>query len=879
MLAAQIRQSFLDYFARQGHRVAKSSPLVPHHDPSLLFTNAGMVQFKDAFTGAERLAFSRAATAQKCVRAGGKHNDLENVGRTARHHTFFEMLGNFSFGDYFKEDAVRFAYELLTKEIGLPAERLWITVFNGEGGLPRDTEAAGFWTKMGIPENRIRYEGMKDNFWQMGDTGPCGPCSEVHFDRGVVSGSFGGDDPEGDRILEIWNLVFMQFERFQTPTGKYDLKPLPKPSLDTGGGLERWAMVLGGHASNYDTDLFKPLIDAACADLGKRYTSTDSNDDVALRVIADHSRASAFLMADGVLPSNEGRGYVLRRIMRRAIRHGDQLGYKDLFFSRACDRVVSLMRDAYPELGENRGLIQQSAELEEETFRRTLTKGLKLIDEFSGWEQRGNLRVMPGKRAFDLYATYGFPVDLTQVIGRERGFSVDEDAFRTAMEEHATVSSAGGLGLEGVADIYKELKGRFGATRFLGYDLTHSRGRVLTILKQGTEVPSASLGDHAELVLDQTPFYGESGGQVGDAGLLEGEHATLRIAETRKFADVIVHLAVVERGVVRVGDELELTVEEERRQRIRHHHSATHLVHAALREVLGDHVKQAGSLVAPDRLRFDFSHFQALTAEELVRIEKLVNDWILENAEARTAVTSFDQARQEGAVALFGEKYGDSVRMLRMGPHSLELCGGTHVGRTGDIGFFKIVSEGPLAAGVRRMEAVAGKVALQYVHALESELRKAAQILKVGSFDVGERVQRLAAELKALMRQRDQDMQKAATAGAGTLVESVRMLNGVQVVVHRADDLDPKGMRELADKVRDKLKSGVVVIGSGGGEKATLLVAVTKDLCERVNAGKLVAALAEVVGGKGGGKPDLAQAGGPDKARLDEALRRVEQLI
>jgi len=876
MPAPEIRRRFLSYFEKQGHKVVKSSSLVPHNDPTLLFTNAGMVQFKDYFTGSEKPTFTRAATSQKCVRAGGKHNDLENVGRTARHHTFFEMLGNFSFGDYFKEDAIRFAYELLTKDIGLPVERLHITVFKGEDGIPRDDEAAALWKKMGIGESHIRYEGKKDNFWQMGETGPCGPCSEVHFDRGQVKGAFGGDDPEGDRILEIWNLVFMQFERFQNSQGTYELKPLPKPSIDTGGGLERWAMVLGNHASNYDSDLFRPLIAGVEEDLKKKYSSSDHIDDVAMRVIADHSRTTAFLMADGVRAGSGMRDYVLRRIMRRAIKFGDQLGYKDVFFPRAVDRVISLMCETYPELKESRSLILKQVEQEEVGFRRTLANGLKLIEDFSGWQEVEGKKVMPGQDAFKLYATEGFPLDLTQLILREKGITVDEEGFKKAMAAHADISAKTTFAPQADAEFYKTLKDKVGVTKFLGYEATTGEATIKLILQGGKEVQSAS--GQMEVVLEQSPFYGESGGQVGDTGELKAGSVTLSVVNTAKHNDVMVHAAETT-GTIKVGDKVHATVDAVRRARIRAHHSATHLLHAALKKVLGDHVKQAGSLVAPERLRFDYAHFESVTDEQLAQIEDLVNRWVIENADAETEVTSFDNARGKGAVALFGEKYGDQVRMLRLGPNSLELCGGTHVRRTGDIGFVKVTSESPLAAGVRRMEAVAGVAALHHVQQVEKELRKAATTLKTTPFEVAERVQKLTADMKSLHKLREVDQQKAATAGAAGLVDQARVVNGVKLVVHRADDLDAKALRELADKVRDKLQSGVVVLGSNAGEKAALLVAVTKDLTGRINAGKMIASMAEMVGGKGGGKPDLAQAGGPDKDKLDAALKRAETLI
>jgi alanyl-tRNA synthetase len=879
MSAHQIRKMFLDYFAGQGHRVVKSSPLVPFNDPTLLFTNAGMVQFKDVFTGDDKRPYSRAASSQKCVRAGGKHNDLENVGRTARHHTFFEMLGNFSFGDYFKEDAIRFAMELLVREIGIPVDRLWITVFKGEGNIPADDEAAALWRKVGIPENRIRREGMKDNFWQMGDTGPCGPCSEVHFDRGEVKGAFGGDDPEGDRVLEVWNLVFMQYQRFADGT----MKPLPKPSIDTGAGLERLAMVLGDFASNYDSDLFAPLIRATVEETGKPYTSSDGDDDVSLRVIADHSRATSFLVADGVMPSNEGRGYVLRRIMRRAIRHGRRLGYKDLFLGRSCNRVVDLMQDAYPELAESRSLVVKLAEQEEETFRRTLDKGLALIDDNKEWADHAGRKTLPGATVFKLYDTYGFPTDLVEVIGRERGFGVDMAGYEKEMEKQRERSRAvDGLGLEGVADVYKGLRMTHGPTRFLGHDATRAEGTVLAILEGGKSVASAGEGARVELVLDKTPFYGESGGQVGDTGSMTGGGecpCVLEVSDVKRHAEVFAHVVTVKTGTLKVGAVLDLCVDQARRDRIRAHHSATHLLHAALRKTLGDHVKQSGSLVTPDRLRFDYSHFQAMTEEEETTVEVLANTWVQENGPAMTEVTSFDDAKKAGAMALFGEKYGDEVRMVRLGDHSLELCGGTHVRRAGDVGLVKIVSDQPLAAGVRRIEAVAGPAALAHVHHVERELKRAAHVLKVGVHEVADRVEKVTAEMKALHKAREADQSKAAAAGAGQIVASAREINGVKVVVHRQDDLDPKGLRDLADKVRDKLQSGVVALGSAGGEKVALLVAVTPDLTGRLNAGKIVAAMAEVVGGRGGGKADLAQAGGPDKSKLDAALKRVEGLV
>jgi len=869
----EIRQSFLSFFERNGHKIVSSYPLVPANDPTLLFTNAGMVQFKDLFTGGEKRDYKRATTAQKCVRAGGKHNDLENVGRTARHHTFFEMLGNFSFGDYFKREAIHFGWEWVTKDLGLDPTRLYVTVFGGADGLPADEEAFAIWRdEIGVPSERIGRGNKKDNFWQMGDTGPCGPCSELHFDRGEIQGTFGGDDPEGDRRIELWNLVFMQYEM----VAGGELKPLPAPSVDTGAGLERLATVLGGHRSNYDTDLFAPLI-ARCADAAKKeYRSSDDADDVSLRVVADHSRATAFLIADGVLPSNEGRGYVLRRIMRRAIRHGDRLGFKEPFFHQACDAAVELMAPVYRELTDARALIGKLVYQEEETFRRTLERGLKVFEQAAAGRAPGDL--LDGGVVHKLYEQDGFPTDLTEVLCRERGLNIDWAGFERAKQTHAE-ASRGGLGLEGIPELFKTLRSLRGPTTFVGYHMLEAQGELLDLVRDSKLVDSASAGDSVALIVAQTPFYGESGGQVGDLGSARNDGVDVAIEDARKYNDLIVHFGKVISGELRPGAKLTLTVDRSRRDRIRANHSATHLMHWSLRKVLGDHVKQSGSLVAPDRLRFDFSHFQALTNDEIERVEQLVNGEVVGNSAVETRMARLEEARAAGAMALFGEKYGDDVRMVQMGSESIELCGGTHVHRTGDIGFFKITSEGPLAAGVRRIEAITRDGALQHAQLRERELHAMAQRLKVGVAEVPQQIEKLQARLREVEHLLDGARLKQASQQAASLVGAAREVNGIKVLATRVQGVDARALREYADKLRDQLGSGVVVLGAENNGKVNLLVAVTKDLESKVHAGNLVKQLAATVGGSGGGRPDFAQAGGSDPGRLDEALNQVYGLI
>ncbi len=876
-----LRERFLAFFEKNAHTRVKSAPLVPQGDDTLLFVNAGMVQFKDVFTGRESRDYSRATSSQKCVRAGGKHNDLENVGRTARHHTFFEMLGNFSFGDYFKEEACKLAWRFLVDELGIDDKRLTVTVFGGEDGIAADEEAERIWHEVvGVPQERISRHGKKDNFWAMGDTGPCGPCTEIHYDRGAVEGAFGGDDPEGDQVLEVWNLVFMQYERHKDGS----MTALPKPSVDTGMGLERLAMVMGGFASNYDTDLLRPLITFSEQRLGKKYTSTDGDDDVAMRVIADHARTTAMLIADGVSPSNEGRGYVLKAIMRRAILFGDMLGFSDLFLADACGVAIEMFAEAYPELGDAKQLIHKTADAEEKAFRSTLKRGLEQFSQVTSGMKKGD--VISGDDAFDLHATHGFPFVMTELMAQEKGFAVDKDGFDTANAKHAEVSSGGGLGVEGVADVYKGIAKDHGATAYLGYECGVAEGKVVALLKDlGKDLPpepvdALSAPDKGFVVLDRTPLYGESGGQIGDTGRLVGGEFYAQVTDTQKQAGLHVHAVKVQKHTVKVGDTVEAGVDTERLAHIKRNHSATHLLHKALRDVLGDHVAQKGSLVAPDRLRFDFSHFEPMTAEQVQAVEDRVNDEILHNHARGAEVMSFDAAKEKGAMALFGEKYGDEVRVVSMGD-SVELCGGVHVERTGDIGLFKITSEGPLASGVRRLEAVTGKGALRYVRERTVALGEVAKSLGVPELSAADRVEKLKAELKAKEKELQKFAQQAATASAADAVGRAQEVSGIKVLTERVEQVDPKAMREYADKLRDKLQSGVVVLGrSMGDKKVTLLVALTQDLAKKkLHAGKIVGELAAVVGGKGGGKPDFAQAGGNDPANLDKALAKAIEVI
>ena len=882
LTAAEIRELFLRFFEERTHRRVPSSPLVPQNDPTLLFTNAGMVQFKDVFTGREKRDYRRATTAQKCVRAGGKHNDLENVGFTARHHTFFEMLGNFSFGDYFKKDAVAWAWEFVTGErwLGLPADRLAATVFAGEGTLPWDEEAYGLWKAQGVPPERIHKLGAKDNFWAMGDTGPCGPCSEIHFFQGndipCAEAKAGrpclGVACDCDRWLEIWNLVFMQFER----SADGGLTPLPRPSIDTGAGLERMASVAQGKRSNYDTDLFQNIIRAIEKLAGKRYDA-GTDDGVSMRVIADHARATTFLVGDGVLPSNEGRGYVLRRIMRRAIRHGKRLGLEKLFLADVCGTVIEEMGAAYPETRENRAFITKVAAQEEESFRRTLDKGLAILEEEMGRLGRIGEQVVPGRVAFQLYDTFGFPMDLTRVIAGERGLGVDEAGFDRNMAEQRARSEWKGSGEQAVGELHRQIATELGEVRFLGYETTAASAEVKALVANGARAARAGKGDQVEVVTAATPFYGESGGQVGDLGAITGPGLRIRVTDAvRPVPGLIAHLGVVEEGQVAVGDRVELSVDERRRDLIRANHSATHLLHFALRERLGEHVKQAGSVVAPDYLRFDFSHFQPLAAEDLNAVERRVNELVRENVESDTAVLRLEEARQSGAMMIFGEKYGDVVRVVRIGP-SKELCGGTHVRRTGDIAFFKIGSEESIAAGVRRIVAYTGPGAVEAEQREADELRRAAALLKAGALEVSQKIEQTQRRVKELEKALEEAGSKLAAAQSGDLAAQARVVGDAKVLAVRVQG-DGKSLRELADKLRDRLGRGVVALGAEQDGKAILLVAVTRDLTGKVKAGDLVKEAAKLVSGSGGGKPDLAQAGGADPAGLEKALEKVSEL-
>ena len=883
MRGSEIREAFLRYFERNGHTRVPSSPLVPAGDPTLLFTNAGMVQFKRIFTGEERREYVRATTSQKCVRAGGKHNDLENVGRTARHHTFFEMLGNFSFGDYFKEQAIHYAWELLTKDFGLDKGRMIATVFTD------DDEAFGLWQKIaGLPQDRVLRLGEKDNFWAMGDTGPCGPCSEVHYHQGdhipcaeeAAGRTCLGVACECDRWLEIWNLVFMQFNRDASGV----MTPLPRPSIDTGMGLERIAAVLQGKLSNWDTDLFAPLI-ARVADLaGKRYGASDT-DDVSLRVIADHGRTSTFLIADGVVPSNEWRGYVLRRIMRRAMRHGRMLGLTEPFLWRTVVWVIELMRDAYPEVVEKRARIEDTIRGEEERFAETLETGEQKIAEYLA--QHGDTRAVDGRFMFKLYDTYGFPRDLAEEIFQERGWKITEETSAawesemSAQRERARAGASFALasGDEAVA-IYQRLSSELPKIEFVGYDTLSAPGTILAIVRDGRRAEEAAEGDEVEMILDRTPAYAESGGQIGDTGTITGTTGRGEVVDTYyRGSKLIVHRVKVRAGGFRENEEVAVAVTSPRREGLRRHHTGTHLLHAALRKVLGTHVAQAGSLVAPDHLRFDFSHGAGLKEREVEQIEELVNEQVQKDVHLSRREMDLQDALRSGAMALFVEKYSQRVCVVKIGDFSVELCGGTHLDATGQLGLLKVQAEGAVAAGVRRIEAVTGNAALEAVARNEAALKEAADLLKIGPLEVPKRLAKLLDEQKQLERQLAELEGKLARSRADDLVASARQVNGVAVVAGRMDGLDAEGLRAAADRLRDRLGSGVVCLGGAHDGKVNLVAAVTKDLTKRFQAGKLIQEVAKVVGGGGGGRPDLAQAGGKDAAKLDDALNLVYDYV
>lgn len=863
---AEIRQAFLDFFHSKGHQVVASSSLVPHNDPTLLFTNAGMNQFKDVFLGLDKRNYSRATTAQRCVRAGGKHNDLENVGYTARHHTFFEMLGNFSFGDYFKQDAIKYAWELLTGEnwFALPKEKLWVTVYE------TDDEAFDIWAnEVGVPRERIIRIGdnkgapfASDNFWQMGDTGPCGPCTEIFFDHGdhIWGGPPGSPEEDGDRYIEIWNIVFMQFNRQADGT----MEPLPKPSVDTGMGLERIAAVLQHVNSNYDIDLFRDLI----ASVAKVTGATDLTNK-SLRVIADHIRSCAFLIADGVIPSNENRGYVLRRIIRRAIRHGNMLGAKDTFFWKLVAPLIAVMGSAGEELKQQQAQVEQVLKTEEEQFARTLERGLALLDEELS-KLKGD--TLDGETAFRLYDTYGFPVDLTADVCRERNIKVDEAGFEAAMEEQRRrARESSGFGADYNAMIRVD-----GASEFKGYDHLELNGKVTALFIDGKAVDSVSAGQEAVVILDQTPFYAESGGQVGDKGELKGAGFSFAVSDTQKYGQAIGHIGKVASGSLKVGDAVQADVDEARRQRIRLNHSATHLMHAALRQVLGTHVAQKGSLVNDKALRFDFSHFEAMKPEEIRAVEDMVNAQIRRNLAIETNIMDIDAARASGAMALFGEKYDDRVRVLRMGDFSTELCGGTHAARTGDIGLFRITSESGTAAGVRRIEAVTGEGAMAMLHAQSDQLSDIAQLLKGDSHNLGEKVRAALERTRQLEKELQQLKEQAAAQESANLSSKAEEINGVKLLVSELAGVEPKMLRTMVDDLKNQLGSTVVVLATVADGKVSLIAGVSKDVTDRVKAGELVGMVAQQVGGKGGGRPDMAQAGGTDASALPAALASVK---
>ncbi|MDK2018037.1 alanine--tRNA ligase [Klebsiella pneumoniae] len=863
---AEIRQAFLDFFHSKGHQVVASSSLVPHNDPTLLFTNAGMNQFKDVFLGLDKRNYSRATTAQRCVRAGGKHNDLENVGYTARHHTFFEMLGNFSFGDYFKQDAIKYAWELLTGEnwFALPKEKLWVTVYE------TDDEAFDIWAnEVGVPRERIIRIGdnkgapfASDNFWQMGDTGPCGPCTEIFFDHGdhIWGGPPGSPEEDGDRYIEIWNIVFMQFNRQADGT----MEPLPKPSVDTGMGLERIAAVLQHVNSNYDIDLFRDLI----ASVAKVTGATDLTNK-SLRVIADHIRSCAFLVADGVIPSNENRGYVLRRIIRRAIRHGNMLGAKDTFFWKLVAPLIDVMGSAGDELKQQQAQVEQVLKTEEEQFARTLERGLALLDEELS-KLKGD--TLDGETAFRLYDTYGFPVDLTADVCRERNIKVDEAGFEAAMEEQRRrARESSGFGADYNAMIRVD-----GASEFKGYDHLELNGKVTALFIDGKAVDSVSAGQEAVVILDQTPFYAESGGQVGDKGELKGAGFSFAVSDTQKYGQAIGHIGKVASGSLKVGDAVQADVDEARRQRIRLNHSATHLMHAALRQVLGTHVAQKGSLVNDKALRFDFSHFEAMKPEEIRAVEDLVNAQIRRNLAIETNIMDIDAARASGAMALFGEKYDDRVRVLRMGDFSTELCGGTHAARTGDIGLFRITSESGTAAGVRRIEAVTGEGAMAILHAQSDQLNDIAQLLKGDSHNLGEKVRAALERTRQLEKELQQLKEQAAAQESANLSSKAEEINGVKLLVSELTGVEPKMLRTVVDDLKNQLGSTIVVLATVADGKVSLIAGVSKDVTDRVKAGELVGMVAQQVGGKGGGRPDMAQAGGTDASALPAALASVK---
>ena len=868
MSTSELRAAFLEYFRSQGHQVVSSSSLVPHNDPTLLFTNAGMNQFKDVFLGADKRGYNRATTAQRCVRAGGKHNDLENVGYTARHHTFFEMLGNFSFGDYFKQDAIRFAWEFLTGTLKLPKERLLVTVYE------TDDEAFNIWAnEIGVPTDRIVRIGdnkgaafASDNFWQMGDTGPCGPCTEIFYDHGdhLWGGPPGSPEEDGDRFIEIWNVVFMQFNRQADGT----MEPLPRPSVDTGMGLERISAIMQGVHSNYEIDIFQALIKKAAEIVGTEDLSNQS-----LRVIADHIRSCAFLVADGVMPSNEGRGYVLRRIIRRAVRHGRKLGATEIFFYKLAAELAVQMKDVAAELIAQLPLVERVLRIEEEQFVRTLDRGLLLLEDVLA--NLGDAKVIPGEVVFKLYDTYGFPADLTADVVREREIGIDEEGFKAEMEkQRARAKEASSFGVN-----YNEVLKLDFETPFTGYKQLSEKTTVVGIYKDGVEVNGLIAGEEAVVVLAETPFYAESGGQVGDSGILKVDDGIFAVTDTQKAGKAIIHKGYLELGTLEKGAEVEAVVDGERRQAIALNHSVTHLLHAALRQALGDHVTQKGSLVGAERMRFDFSHFEGLTMATIRRVEELVNAQIRANHDVSTELMDLEAAKSAGAMALFGEKYEDDVRVVRMGDYSTELCGGTHAKRTGDIGFFKIIAESGIAAGVRRIEAVTGKGAIDFMHQLGEQIEEAAALVKGDQFSIADKVRQMMDKAKLMERELEQLKAKLAAQAGSDLLGQVIEINGQKVLIAALEGADPKSLRGMLDELKNQMKSGVVLLATSSEDKVNLIAGVTNDLTAKVKAGELVNLVAQQVGGKGGGRPDMAQAGGTQPAAVPAALQSVHSWL
>jgi len=869
MKSDTIRQLFIDFFKEKAHKPVASSGLLPEDDPTLLFTNAGMVQFKSIFLGDETRPYNRAVTVQKCLRAGGKHNDLENVGRTARHHTFFEMLGNFSFGDYFKKEATEWAWEFLTERVKLPGEKLQITVFE------EDDEAEDLWhNHVGIPKEQIFRLGAKDNFWQMGDTGPCGPCSEILIDQGPELSCGSHDCKVGcdcDRYLEIWNLVFMQFNR--DASGK--LTPLPKPSIDTGMGLERLVAVLQGKHNNFDTDLFMPIINYVEGLCKKKYGS-DPETDVSLRVIADHIRSSAFVLSEGLTPSNEGRGYVLRRIIRRAARHGFMLGLEEPFLNNVLDVVYENISGAYPEIRENMDMSKKILKLEEERFAHTLSAGMGILDKLMNEIKKSGQDIIPGSELFKLYDTYGFPLDLAQDIAEDNKLRIDGHGFNNEMQEQKSRARASWVGEEEISGVYREVFKRSGATEFLGYESMNSDSNVIALIKDGELVDQASEDDQIEIVLDRTPFYGESGGQVGDAGTMKADGLFIVVNDTKKYHNLMLHNSRIKNGTIKTGMTVSAGISEENRKAIKRNHTATHLLHAALKMVLGDHIKQAGSLVAADRLRFDFNHFFAVNEREIGEIEDMVNEKIIENSSVAVTESDLDDAISQGVVALFGEKYGEKVRVVKAGDFSAELCGGTHCNATGEIGPFKIISEGSVAAGIRRIEAVTGFGTLAYHKSREAELKKAAGMLRVNELAISSKLEKVMNDLKTNEKELDKIRQKTVRGSVDSILENITEINGIKVLAYRSNGMDMKGLRSLADSLKDKIGSGVIVLGSKLEGQAYYVSAVTKDLVSKLKAGDILKA---VTGGKGGGRPDMAQGGTKDPEGLDRAISSVGDII